>query len=421
MADETNRRDFLKTAAASLLVVFTSDELARAAGIEEPAAVTPPVRFGVIGLGQWGREILSALSRSPSAEVVAVCDAYENAVKRGMEIAPKAVAHADYRRLLEMPEVEVVIVATPTFNHREVATAAIQAGKHVYCEAPIATTVDDAKAIATAALGAPKLKFQAGLQGRSNPLFRHVLQFVRSGVLGTPAQVVAQWNKRQSWRRLAPTPARENDLNWRLSSKTSGGLVCESGIHHLDLATWFLKSPPTGASGMGAVVAWKDGRDVPDTIQCIVEFPGDVHMVYSSTLASSFSDSYTLFQGSNSSLMMRENASWLIKESDSPLLGWEVYARKEPVHNETGIALVADASKILAAGGEPGKDAPREPKQDALSHALEDFARAVREDGKVSCGPQEGYVATAAALRVNEAITSGSKITFDKNLFELTP
>ena len=65
-------------------------------------------------------------------------------------------------------------------------------------------------------------------------------------------------------------------------------------------------------------------------------------MVFTSTLASSFSDSYSLFQGSNSSLMLREKRGWLMKEADSPLLGWEVYARKEPIHEETGICMIAD-------------------------------------------------------------------------------
>jgi predicted dehydrogenase len=418
MSEDRSRRDFLKTAAASLLVAFTTEEAARAANLQDAPPLTPPVKVGVIGLGQWGKEILTSLSRQPSVLVVAICDTYEPALKKAQEVAPKAVALADYRKLLENPELEAVIVATPSHQHLEIVTSSLQAGKHVYCEAPLATTIEDARAIAAAAEGAQKLKFQAGLQGRSNPLYNHILKFVKTGVLGTNAQVTGQWNKRQSWRRVAPTPAREAELNWRLSSKTSGGLLGEVGIHQLDVALWFLKSPPTSAVGMGSIVAWKDGRDVADTVQCMLEFPNDVRMVYSSTLASSFSDAFTLFQGSNSSLMMREKYGWMIKEADSPLLGWEVYARKEPVHNETGIALVADASKILAAGKEPGKEGPLNPTQDALHVALENFARAVRTDSKVACSAREGYEATVAALKANEAVVAGSRVVLDKSLFD---
>jgi predicted dehydrogenase len=418
MGDETSRRDFLKTATASLLVVFTQEELAKASMTQETAAVSPAVRIAVIGVGQWGKEILGSLSRLPSAQVVALCDSYEPALKKGQEIAPKAVSFADYRKLLESPDVEAVVIATPSHQHKEFALACIQAGKHVYCEAPLATTVEDARAIALAAQQSPKLKFQAGLQGRSNALYNHISKFVKSGALGTTVQVTAQSNRKQSWRRMAPNPERENELNWRLSSKTSAGLMGEIGVHHLDLANWFLKSLPTSISGMGSIVNWKDGRDVADTLQCIIEFPNSIRMIYSSTLASSFSDSFTLFQGSNSSLMMREKQGWMIKEADSPLLGWEVYARKDQIHNETGIAMVADATKILEAGKEPGKEALA-PTQDALTRALEDFARSVRSDSKVACGPLEGYQATVAAIKANEAIVAGSRIVFGKSSFEL--
>ncbi len=418
MGDETSRRDFLKTA-ASLLVVFTQEDLVKATVIQEAAPASPAVKIGVIGIGQWGKEILSSLSRSASAQVVAICDSYEPALKKGQEIAPKATLVADYRKLLDSPDVEAVIISTPSHQHKEIALASVQAGKHIYCEAPLATTLEDARAIALVAQQSSKLKFQAGLQGRANALYNHILKFVKSGALGTAVQIAAQWNKKTSWRRMAPGPERESELNWRLSSKTSVGLIGELGIHHLDLAIWFLKSLPTSASGMGAIINWKDGRDVADTLQCILEFPSNVRMIYSSTLASSFSDSFTLFQGSNSSLMMREKQGWMIKESDSPLLGWEVYARKEQVHNETGIALVADATKILEAGKEPAKEAALAPTQDALSRALDDFARSVRNDSKTVCGPLEGYQATVAAIKANEAIVAGSRVIFDKSSFDL--
>jgi predicted dehydrogenase len=418
MADETSRRDFLKTAAGSLLVVFTQDELAKASISQETAPASPAVRLGVIGIGQWGKEILSSLSRLPSAQVVAICDSYEPALKKGQEIAPKATVIADYRKLLGSADVEAMVISTPSHQHKEIALASIQAGKHVYCEAPLATTVEEARAIALAAQQSTKLKFQAGLQGHSNALYNHISKFVKSGALGTPVQVTAQWNKKQSWRRMAPTPEREKDLNWRLFGKSSAGLIGELGVHHLDLAIWFLKSLPTSASGMGAIVNWKDGRDVADTLQCLIEFPNSVRMIYSSTLASSFSDSFTLFQGSNSSLLMREKQGWMIKEVDSPLLGWEVYARKDQIHNETGIAMVADATKILEAGKEPGKEA-LSPTQDALSRALDDFARSIRGDSRIACGPIEGYQATVAAIKANEAIVAGSRVVFDKSSFEL--
>ena len=420
MSDDIGRRDFLKTAAAGVLVLLTEEELSAANPIREVKPPGPPVNVGVVGLGAWGREILATLSRLDSAAVTAICDTYEPYLGKGREIAPRAALLADYRRLLDSPAVEAVVVATPSHLHRDIALQAIQAGKHVYCEAPLASTVDDARAIAMAGRGMAKLTFQAGLQGRSNALYRHVSQFVRSGVLGRPVSVAAQWNKKQSWRRPAPTPARESEMNWRLSNRTSAGLLGEVGIHQLDLISWYLKSLPTAVMGFSSIAGWNDGRDVPDTVNCILDYPDGVRASFASTLANSFSDSYTLFQGTNSSLMMREKRGWMVKEADSPLLGWEVYARKEAINNETGICMVADATKLLEAGKEPGKEGPLEPVRDALYRALEDFTRCIREGSRPACGATEGYQAAVVAIVANEASRSGTRILYQAKMFELS-
>jgi len=411
-----DRREFIKGAAAAAVLLLTADELL--AETPEAPVAGPPVGFGVIGIGAWGREILTSLSRLPSAKIAGICDTYEPFLKKGLEIAPGAASFSDYRKLLEAPEIEAVVVATPSHQHKEIVLAAIQAGKHVYCEAPLATTIEDAKAIALAGQGSGKV-FQAGLQGRSNALYKHVSQFVKAGVLESVAQVVAQSHKKQSWRRMAPTPERERELNWRIYQATSPGLVGELGIHHLDLANWYLNALPKAVTGFGSVIKWKDDRDVPDTVQCIFEYPNDVRMLYSASLVSSFSNSYTLFQGSNSSLLMREKRGWMVKEVDSALLGWEVYARKEPCFDETGICMIADSTKILAEGKEPGKEGSVDPKQEAIYLALENFIRSIREGAKPVCGALEGYQATVVALKAHQATVTGSRIAYSGEMFEL--
>lgn len=420
MIKETmERRNFLKGAAAMMALFLTEKEMLASPPPEERPVPGPPVKIGVVGLGAWGKEILSTLSRLPSAQVTAICDHYEPYLKKSTEIAPKATTFADYRKLLESPTVEAVVVATPSHHHKELALAAIQAGKHTYCEAPLAGTIDDAKAIARAAQAASKQVFQAGLQGRSNSLYQHVAQFVKAGVLGDSVLVSAQWNKKESWRRAAPTPEREKEMNWRLSKGTSSGLLGEIGIHQLDLTNRYLNALPSGVTGFGSINLWRDGREVPDSVQCILEYPNKGRTVFTATLANSFGGAYTLFEGSNSSLMMMEKRSWLIKEADSPLLGWEVYARKEPVLTETGIAMVSDATKLLEAGKEPGKEGAVEPKQEALYLAFENFTRSIREDKKSVCGPVEGYQAAVVALKANEAVLSGAKIAYQSEWFDL--
>jgi len=416
------RRDFLKGAAATVALLVTAEGL----GISDVAAAEakdkpipgPAVRIGVIGLGQWGKEIVTELSKLPSAQITAVCDTYQPYVTRASKIATGAKSFADHKELLASPDVEAVVIATPSHLHKDITLAAIAAGKHVYCEAPLASNIDEAKAIALAGQGSKQV-FQVGLQGRANPLFGHVSTFVKTGVLGDQAEVHAQSNKRQSWKRMAPDSAREKELNWRLNKQTSAGLVGELGIHNLDLANWYLNALPVSVIGFGAVASWKDGRDVPDTVQCVIEYPNNVRMIYSSTLVSSFMGDFTLFQGSTSSLMLRDDRGWMIKEADSNLYGWEVYARKEPCFEETGICMLADASKILAAGGDPAKDAALKPEHTSLYYALENYTRNIRENAKPAAGALEGYQAAVTAIKANDAIMAGSRIAYTPDMFEL--
>jgi predicted dehydrogenase len=148
-----DRRGFLTGAAASLAALMTERGLSANAALQddEDEFKGEPVKLAVIGLGPWGRETLTTLSRVPSVAVTGICDNYPAFLKRAAELAPKAKAEPDYRALLSSPDVEAVVVATPSHLHKDVVLAALQAGKHVYCEAPLASSLDDARAIAAAA------------------------------------------------------------------------------------------------------------------------------------------------------------------------------------------------------------------------------------------------------------------------------
>jgi predicted dehydrogenase len=413
-----SRREFVKGAAMTLAMLAGAEELR--ADPPAPAPAGPPVPCGVIGLGDQGRELLKIVARLGSGSpIVAICDHFEPAFKKAQEIAPKAALVTDYRQLLADKKIQAVFIATPSHLHKEVALAAIQAGKHVYCEAPLASTIDEAREIAKAGMGSKQV-FQVGQQARGNPQHWHVRKFVWGGVLGTPiAQARAQWHRRDSWRRAHGTPEREKALNWRLNKATSAGLMGEVGIHQVDVASMFLKSLPLSVSGFGAVTCWQDGREIADTVQCLFEYPGGVRFGFDGTLANSFDGAYELYQGPESAVVLRGERAWLIKENDAPVLGWEVYARKEKIgDNETGICLVADASKLIALGKNPG-DAARETGKDALYYSVEDFFTTVRTKAKPKCGPLEGFQAAVVAIKANEAVMTGTKITYQKEWFTL--
>ena len=447
-AAEVNRRDFLRGGSvATLMTMLGGVELiparsARAADVEKLAG--PKVPCAVIGLGAWGREMVNTLGLQKEGQVAAVCDKYPASLKRGATAAPNAKAVDDYRKILDDKEIKAVLIATPSHQHREIVLAALDAGKHVYCEAPLAHTIEDARAIALAAKAAKKQVFQAGLQMRSDPQRHFLLQFIRAGAAGKTVKARAQWNKKHSWRLASPNPEREQEINWRLRADLSPGLIGEIGLHQIDVLHWFMNVKPTAVTGFGSIVQWGDGRDVADTVQAVFEYPDGAFLSYDATLANSFDSDYEMLHGVDAAVMIRANKAWMFKEVDAPLLGWEVYARKDSFHNETGIALVANATKLVAQGNKPVEEAPY--KGTPLSSALENFLANVNEIGAAvedyaasfdikdlkavekylanikkqpAAGYKEGYEATVIALKANEAVRKGGKVAIEKELFDL--
>jgi len=448
---EFDRRQFLKGGSlAALMALMGGVELTFAQEKKEAEAAkatdedeSDSINFGVIGLGVWGKEIISTLGRLKGAQITMICDKYPASLKRAGNMLPKAKQVADYKQILDDKEIQAVIIATPTHLHKEIVLAALQAGKHVYCEAPLANTVEDSRAIALAARANPKSYFQAGLQNRSDPQRAFLIQFIRAGAMGRNIKARTQWHKKTSWRFTSPNPDREQELNWRLQPEVSAGLMGETAIHHLDAATWFLNAKPRSVVGFGSLIQWTDGRSVHDTVQTMLEFPGSVRLNSEVCLANSFDADYEIYYGTDSAIMVRDNKAWMFKEVDSPLLGWEVYARKDTFFSETGIALMANATKQIAHGNVgPGGTNLFTPLYYALeafvhnvgevSSGVEDFTSTfVNADTKAladhvakivklpAAGYKEGYEATLIALKANEAVNKGSRIEINKELFSL--
>jgi predicted dehydrogenase len=450
VSSDLNRRDFLRGGSmAAMMAMLGGVELLAPSAAQAADAVADgsKVRVGIIGLGNWGREITKTLGANPKAEIVALCDTYAASLRKVAKDAPAAKSYADYKELLADTNVQAVFIATPTHQHLQVTLEALKAGKHVYCEAPLANSVEEARQIAKAANALPKLIFQAGLQMRSDPQRIWLLPFIRSGSLGTFIMARAQSHKKQSWRSASPNPDREKELNWRLSRATSTGLMGEIGIHTVDQAGWFMNRRPVAVSGFNSLIQWKDGRDVPDTIHATIEYPGGVRLAYDATLANSFDADYEMLYGAYATVLMRESKAWMFKEVDSPLFGWEVYAKKEQFQNQTGIDLVAGASKQENLTAKP--DAATLLRNSPLYNSLGNFLENVYEqDGainrfiesygtddqqalldtlkaeteprrKPAASALEGFQATVVALKANEAILSGQRIELKDEWFQL--
>lgn len=405
-----------------------------------------PVNIGLIGCGVHGREILATLERIPNAHVVAISETYDPWMFRAGRLASGAKKYKDYVDLLSDETVQAVIVATPTHQHREIALAAFEAGKHVYLEAPIAHTIEDAKAITQAADAKQTIYYQPGLQLRSEPQRSFLLPFIRAGAIGDQIKVNAQWHKKTSLRRASPNAQRERELNWRLDAGVSTGLVGETGIHQIDNVNWFMNQWPTAVNGSGNILHWDDGRNVSDTVRALFEYPNGAQFNYEATIGNSFDADYEMYYGSDCAIMFRENKSWMFKEADAPLLGWEVYARKDKFYKETGIYLVANATK-LTTQDESATDASSAYTKTALHYALEafvynayvhnaavvdyidafgadqlDFLSEYLSDvasSKLDAATlEEGYRASALAIVANEAVKRNERIELAEDIFD---
>lgn len=182
----------------------------------------PEVRIALIGCGGMGRAEAQRLAGIPGARLVACCDvAAEAAERAGRELG--VAAHTDAGAVLASPEVDGVIVATPNGLHTELVCAALQAGKHVFCEKPMAFTVAECDRMAAEAERAGR-RLMVGHVLRLMPVFQRVIDIVDAGSIGRP---VSAEITRIGW--LGDPSAR-----YRLRRDLCGGLLYDITVHEID-------------------------------------------------------------------------------------------------------------------------------------------------------------------------------------------
>ena len=233
------------------------------------------VRVAVIGVGNRGSFLLRHTLKVPGVQVVAVCDLDEERLKRAAgQVSASggtAATYTDFRKMLdERKDIDAVIIATPVDTHKMISISALEVGKHVYWEKPLAHTPEDVALMTTAAHGAKGI-FQAGFQLRHDPNRRAAMDFIKSGGIGRVLFA-------QGYRHTGDLP---RNTPWYFDRTRSGDNIVEQACHILDLLTWAIGAPPLRAFGSGGVSLYKDvppGRTTMDNYAVIYEFPNDVRM-----------------------------------------------------------------------------------------------------------------------------------------------
>lgn len=409
----TDRRTFVKHTAGSLAAAAILPDL----GLANLPRGRAQVPVAVIGVGRWGRAILGELQKFDQAKIAALCDADRGRLDAGLRRAAGAEGFTDHRALLDKrPDIEAVVIATPTHLHRDIAQACVQAGRHVYLEAPIASTIEDCRAIAQAARGSAKV-FHVGLLARSNPIYKLARSFYLSDAVRDLVGMRAQSNQKTTWRTPASSPEQERALNWHLDPAVSLGLAGEMGTHQFDVFHWYTGRYPTRVRATGAIRSHNDGRAVHDTIWAALAWEDGATLLYEATVANSFEGRHEVLFGSNATIKLAWTAGWMFKEADAPTQGWEVYANRQQFHNDEGITLIAEATKLAAQGKlKEGVGLPNPP----LYYGLADFLVSVTEGKPPACAADEGLRATAVAIACHRAVATGEEVAIDQGLLKGT-
>ena len=188
------------------------------------------VRLGVIGCGKVVSRIhLDALRRVPEAKVVAVADPVPERRSQAAARAGRAAAFADWRELLAYPQLDAVLICTPSAQHSECALAALALRKHLYIEKPLAADPAQAELIVRA-WERSGLVAMTGFNYRHHPLSRRLREVVRSGALGRVMTVRSTFTSAGAW-----------VDDWRKARHMGGGVLLDLAGHHVDLASFVLE------------------------------------------------------------------------------------------------------------------------------------------------------------------------------------
>jgi predicted dehydrogenase len=372
------------------------------------------IRVGFIGFGDRATDLLSHVRACPNTEAAAFCDVFTKQVDRARTLAPGASVYGDYRRLLSDSSIDAVVIATPPHLHAEHFCAALDAGKHVYQEKTMAFDVHHARQMRAAfEHDGSRHVVQIGHQACSSGHMHDAQMFLsepgRVGKITTVAMRMfrntprgkAQWSRTAritpdvnasniAWNAfLGDAPPREFDanryMNWRLFWDYSGGNVFEHMSHQL--AFWYraldLEIPRTATSA-GGVLLWKDGREVPDTMNVSLQQPEDVLIHW----ASCFGNSY-------------------------PGVGEDVLGDHGTISRDTQVRYVPQ--KINRPDGNEMTG-----RATHLPHAhMQNFVDSIRGDASPNCPFEIGWRVSIAARMAVESYRLGRTVRWDPTTEEI--
>jgi predicted dehydrogenase len=322
------------------------------------------IQLGLIGARGRGNHLINMANANGGVDWVAVCDAWD--LRRDQtekHIGASVAKYADYRALLGRKEIDGVIVATFDHLHAPITVAACQAGKDVYVEKPMTSIPTQGRDIVNAVRDAGRV-VQVGVQQRSIAHFIEAKQsFFDSGMLGRVNLVRTVWNGNRGYLEAPPAGMQQKPagLDWdaclgwlpkrpwdpkRYFNRfaywdfSTGGQTGGLFVHLVDVVHWYLGlKRPESAVALGAIHHFDDGRDTPDTINAVVDYPEHVSVTFEATLnAREMAD--ILFLGTEGRLSIFRGSYKFTRTQGGSLEEVTVPGGPEPVHMGNWLACM---------------------------------------------------------------------------------
>jgi predicted dehydrogenase len=426
------RRDFNKAATAIGAAAATPAALGRGLQTTPQRGVKSAndrIRLGFVGLGNRGDQVLDAFLTHADAEVVAICDIHQPYLDfAAKKIGSNPQQFHDYRKMLERKDVDAVVIATPDHWHALQMIHACQAGKDVYVEKPLSLVVTEGRAMVKAANDAKRI-VQVGIQRRSSAFCKEVADLIRGGSIGKVTAVRCfhvqnEWPKGigrtpdedppkdfdwEAW--LGPAPKRPYNKNrtfyrFRWFYDYSGGQLTNFGVHYLAQIHWALGvDAPRSVVAMGGKFANYDNREVPDTVEVVWHYPGEVLVTFSqfnATAAPGAARPCEIeFRGTKGTLYFHLNGYEVVPDLILP----NEFAARTP--------LDRSIERNWRVGGKPQIEAKKVTGRISDVDHARNFLDCVKSRQTPSCDIEFGHRCTSAALVANIAHKTRSYLQWD--------
>lgn len=287
--ERMGRRQFLGAAGAAGIMII-KPQLVRG------TAANSAIRLGLLGCGKRGTHVATSFADNTAARVVALADLFQDQLDKGKQnfdalaakhsyagIDPKLMFRGPraYQFLANCPDIDMIQISTPDIFHPAHLEAAVDAGKHVYCEKPVAVDVTGCQRVMRIGEKVQKrFSLDIGFQCRHAPPYAELARRVQAGALGKIACGAAYYQSTgafyPSFPNASPLERRIRTFLW--DRVISGDIILDQNIHLVDLCNWMLEAHPLKALGTGGRRVREDSGDCWDHFDVTFTYPNDVHV-----------------------------------------------------------------------------------------------------------------------------------------------